>query len=127
MKKYQSFMYKNSGKKNVYDSTTINYFGYGYGKHYAGMMHLYGYDINGEEWECICTYHRAKVIKKLIKSGEYWNIHKDIRKNYETNGFTTRVGIRRANLQRCKKMADSHRKCSEQGKSAHDYRVRLRN
>ena len=120
-------MWDKSGEKNVYSSTIINYTGYGYGRHYAGMIHLYGYDPNGKKWECICSYHRGKVISKMIKNGEYWNIHEDIRKNYETNGYTTRIGLKRANLVRCKQLADSHRKCDESGKAAHDYRVRLRN
>lgn len=127
MKKYKKFMSENVGAKNLYLSTTINYSGYGYGKHYAGMIHCYGYDPNGEKWECICTYHRMKVISKMIKTGEYWGINEDIRKNYETNGYTTRVGLKKANLIRCKQLADSHRQCDESGKAAHDFRVRLRN
>lgn len=127
MKKAEKFLKNNSGKTDVYSSTTINYTGYGYGKHYAGMVHIYGYDPNGKKWECICTYHRSKQIIKLIQNGEYWNINNDIRQNYETNGFTTRVGLKKANLIRCKQLADSHRQCDESGKAAHDFRVRLRN
>lgn len=127
MKKAEKFLKNNSGKTDVYSSTTINYTGYGYGRHYAGMVHIYGYDIYGDKWECICTYHRYKQITKLLRTGEYWSINEDIRKNYETNGYTTRVGLLRADKKRCTQLADSHRICDESGKAAHDYRVRLRN
>lgn len=108
-------------------TTTINYSGYGYGKHYAGMTNIYGYAPDGTTFDYIVTFHRSKIIVKMIRTGEWWLIDSDIRKNYSTNGYTTRVGIHRANKKRCMQLADSHRIIDEVGKNAHDARVRLRN
>jgi hypothetical protein len=108
-------------------TTTINYSGYGYGKHYAGMTNVYGYDSDGSTFDYIVTHHRSKQIIKMIEIGEWWSIDSDIRSNYSTNGYTTRVGIAKANLKRCTQLADSHRIIDDVGKSAHDARVILRN
>ena len=107
--------------------TTINYSGYGYGKHYAGMTNLYGYTPDGSTFNYIVTYHRSKKIIEMFETGEWWSIDIDIRSNYSTNGYTTRVGIAKANLKRCRELADSHRIIDNVGKSAHDARVILRN
>lgn len=124
MKKAEKFFKNNS---SGYNTTRINYSGYGYGQHYGGMTHLYGYDNNGFPFNYIVSYHRACQIIKLIKNKEWWEIDEDIRNNYSTNGYTTRIGLKRANIKRCKQIAESHIKCDYSGKSAHDYRVRLRN
>jgi len=108
-------------------TTTINYSGYGYGKHCAGMINIYGYAPDGTTFDYIVTFHRSKIIAKMIKTGEWWTIDSDIVSNYSTNGYTTRVGLKRANKKRCTQLADSHRAIDEIGKNAHDARVRVRN
>ena len=109
------------------ETTLINYSGYGYGRHAAGMVELYGYDDNGNQFSYIVTRHRCRVIQKMIKNGEWWTLDSSIRANYSTNGYTTRVGIKRANAARCKQLSDSHKAIYEGGKAAHDMRVALRN
>lgn len=108
-------------------STTINFSGYGYGRHYAGMINLYGYDPDGNVFDYIVTYHRSKVICKMISTGEWWKLDESILANYSTNGHTTRVGIKRANIAKAKKMKDSHDAIPFSGKAAHDARVFFRN
>jgi hypothetical protein len=108
-------------------TTRIAYSAYGYGKHYAGMTHIYGYTPDGLIFDYIVTYHRSKIIVKMINNGEWWKIDEDIRSNYSTNGYTTRIGVKRANLKRCSELSESHRIIEESGKEAHEARVRLRN
>jgi hypothetical protein len=110
-----------------WNTTTISYSGYGYGKHYGGMTNIYGYTPDGDTFDYIVTHHRSLIIGKLIESGEWWNIHPDVRGNYSTNGYTTRVGVRRANIARCGKMALSHHLITDDGSAAHEARVFLRN
>ncbi len=124
MKKKEKF-FKN--KTSGIGTTLINYSGYGYGKHFAGMTNVYGFAPDGSTFDYIVTHHRSKIIAKMIITGEWWTIDNDIRSNYSTNGFTTRVGIDKANKKRCMQLADSHRIIDEIGKNAHDARVRLRN
>ena len=114
-------------QNNGFGVTTINYSGYGYGRHYAGMTNIYGYAPCGLVFDYVVTYHRSKQILKMIKSGEWWTVDSDIRNNYSTNGYSTRVGINRANKKRCKQIADSHKAINRLGKDAHEARVRLRN
>jgi hypothetical protein len=108
-------------------ATTISYSGYGYGRHNGGKTHLYGYDPKGEQFSYIVTFHRSKVIAQMIRTGEWWELTEKIRSNYSTNGYTTRVGIKRANLARCAKMMKSHQAIPDAGKAAHDARVIMRN
>lgn len=122
-KKEKFFKANNSG----FGLTNINYSGYGYGKNHAGMINLYGFAPDGSMFDYIVTFHRSKQIIKMLQSGEWWDINPDVRDNYSTNGYTTRVGIKRANARRCKQLADSHKKIIMTGKSAHDLRVILRN
>ncbi len=122
-KKEKFFKNETSG----YGTTTINYSGYGYGRHCAGMTNIYGFSPNGDTFDYIVTRHRSLVIASMIRSGEWWDVDEDIRSNYSTNGYTTRVGIKRASAKRCKVMADSHRAINLSGKDAHDARVHLRN
>ena len=124
MTKRESF-FKN--QKSGIGRTAINYHGYGYGRHYAGMINIYGYAPDGTTFDYVVTYHRSKVLIDMLLSGEWWTIDSDIRRNYSTNGFTTRIGIRRANKKRCSQLANSHRLIDEVGKNALDERVRLRN
>lgn len=107
--------------------TQINYSGYGYGRHYAGMVNVYGYDPEGGVFDYVVTYHRSNVICRMLTSGEWWTIDEDIRSNYTTNGYTTRVGIKKAHKKRCAELAASHRAIPFSGKGAHDARVFLRN
>ncbi|MFH2013626.1 MAG: hypothetical protein ABIJ17_01505 [Patescibacteria group bacterium] len=124
MKKKDKFFVNN---KTGIGTTTINYSGYGYGKHYAGMTNVYGYAPDGSTFDYIVTYHRSNVIIKMIKSGEWWKIDESIRSNYTTNGYTTRVGIKKASKKRCEQLRNSHAVISHSGKLAHDERVRKRN
>lgn len=117
-----------------WSTTQINYSGYGYGAHCAGHVHIYGYDPSGETFDYIVTRQRAKVIKKMLHSGEWWSseIDDDVRQNYVTNGHTTRVGLLRANankkrVERCKQLAHSHQLIPEDGEEAHKARVMARN
>ena len=123
MKKEKFFKNQKSG----YNTTTINYSGYGYGRHAAGMVNIYGYTPDGSTFDYIVSYHRSKVITRMIITGEWWTISDDVRGNYSTNGYTTRIGIARANPKRCTQIADSHRAFVYQGQNAHDVRVLLRN
>lgn len=110
-----------------FSTTTINYNGYGYGRHCAGMTNVYGYSPEGIRFDYIVTPHRANVICSMIRSGQWWTLDADIRSNYSTNGYNTRWGIRRANLLRCRKMAESHAAITLGGKDGHDARVMMRN
>jgi hypothetical protein len=122
-KKDKFFIQNSSG----YCTTTINYSGYGYGRHCAGKTNLYGYDNNGNAFDYIVTNHRCKVIISMIDSGEWWGLEDSIRSNYSTNGHSTRKGIKKANIERCKLMHRSHQINPLSGKSNHDIRVLLRN
>ena len=113
--------------KSGFATTLINYSGYGYGRHAAGMTNIYGYDNTGFTFDYIVTNHRAGVIASMLTTGEWWKLESSIRSNYSTNGFTTRVGIKRANRKRCKQLAESHNAVPYSGKAAHDARVFLRN
>ena len=124
MTKREKFFANN---KSGIGTTTINYTGYGYGRHCAGMTNLYGYAPDGSIFDYVVTFHRSRIIEEMIITGEWWTIHEDIRSNYSTNGFTTRVGIRKANKKRCTQLADSHRLIIDSGKQAHDLRVKIRN
>ena len=108
-------------------TTTINYSGYGYGRQYAGMTHVYGYDDKGLRFDYVVTFHRSRVIMNMIRSGEWWLLDSAIRDNYSTNGYNTRRGIKNADVMRCRKMQESHDRITEKGKDAHDTRVLLRN
>jgi hypothetical protein len=109
------------------NTTTINYTGYGYGRHCGGMVNVYGYTPEGAIYDYIVTFHRSKKIIEMIKTGKWWTINQDIRANYCTNGYTTRIGIKKADMARCKRLADSHRVIQGGGSEAHDMRVFLRN
>jgi len=75
------------------------------------------------------TRHRTWQVIKAYEDGTLWDIEEDILENYVHNGYMTRRGLFRSskNLQRIKRIADSHRKIYWGGKDAHDYRVFLRN
>lgn len=107
--------------------TRINYSGFGYGSHAGGMTDVYGYKPNGETFSYVVSFHRSKIIIKMLKDGSWWNIHEAIQSNYGTNGYTTRIGLKRANLDTCLRMWSSHHVITEGGKSGHDARVQLRN
>ena len=111
-------------------TTTINYSGYGYGRHYAGMKNLYGITEDGETFDYICTPHRVDVIIKRMKNGTWFNIPSAIRDNYTHNGYTTRCGLDRAvkRLERIEEIQKSHIEYGHlTGKAGHDFRVRMRN
>lgn len=124
MKKRDKFFKK---EKTGFSQTGLNYSGSGYGKHYGGMTNVYGFDPDGNIFDYFVTFHRSKIIIQLLISGEWWKIDEDIRGNYSTNGYSTRIGLKRANKAKCKKIADSHREVRQTGKNAHDYRVIIRN
>jgi hypothetical protein len=114
-------------KAEGYSTTRINYSGYSYGRHYGGMTNIYGYSPDGSVFDYIVTYHRSKVIARMIRNGTWWALDISIRDNYSTNGYTTRVGIIRANKKRCSQLSESHKILPFGGKNAHDARVILRN
>ena len=121
MKKTKFFATHLSG----WQTTSISYSGYGYGRHAAGMVNVYGYGPAGT-FDYVVTYHRSKVILSMLGSGEWWSLDEAVRSNYSTNGYTTRVGITRASLSQCRRMHASHVALPDSGKTAHDIRVRLR-
>lgn len=110
-----------------FGTTVINYSGYGYGRHCAGMTNVYGYAPDGSTFDYVVTRHRSNIIIRMLRDGSWWSVNEDIRDNYSTNGYTTRAGIRRADEKRCKQLADSHRAIPFSGKAAHDARVMARN
>jgi hypothetical protein len=112
-----------------YNTTTINYSGYGYGRQYAGMTNVYGYDNDGIRFDYIVTSHREKVILRMLKDGSWWLIDSSIRGNYSTNGKTTLCGIERSkkHIERLDKIAHSHFVNTDRGIDAHNNRVRIRN
>lgn len=121
------FFRKNPTGENIFQTTKLNYSGSSYGECYAGMTYLYGYDCDGNRFDYFVTNHRAKTIISLINDNKWWGLDSSIRDNYSTNGYTTRVGINRANMKRCKQLSESHKKFPYSGKNAHDYRVLIRN
>lgn len=113
--------------KTGFSTTLISFSGYGYGRHAAGMVNIYGFDNEGIRFDYVVTHHRSKVIASMIEAGTWWKLDSAIRSNYSTNGYNTRKGIKNANLTRCKQLQNSHTTVPFSGKSAHDYRVLIRN
>lgn len=126
MQKFKKFFLNN---KSGYSTTAINHDGYGYGSQFGGMYHIYGYDNEGNIFGYVVTPRRCQTILQLLDEGKWWDIDKEIRENYSTNGYTTRCGVKKAlsKLERIKKIAQSHDACKLGGKDGHDYRVSLRN
>ena len=129
MKKFEKFIKQNEGKLNVFGYTGLNYSGSYIGKHANGNRHLYGFDINGNWFEYVCTYHRSKTILKMLNTGEWWTLPEAIRNNYSTNGYNTRVGIRKYfnRLERIEQIALSHQIIKYGGIDGHKDRVQIRN
>jgi len=93
------------------------------------------YFWNGSSVETIAsnvTKHRVHVINKYHRTGEYKLINADVWTNYCTNGYSTRIGLKRANksesvLESASIIAKSHADCLVEGKDGHDIRVQMRN
>lgn len=114
-------------KAGTVETTQINYSGYGYGRHNAGMTHVYYFNGESVEDLGVMTHHRAKVVISMIERGTWFNVDEDLRKNYTTNGFNTRVGLVKANINRVKTIAQSHKSLPFSGQAAHQLRKIKRN